>query len=324
MATRRDLPPLTWLRSFEATARHLSFLKAAEELNVTPSALSHQVRQLEDRLGVKLFERLNRAIRLTEFGERLLPGLRDGFDRLSEAMERVRPQNPDDLLVVTSGPAFAAKWLVPRLYRFVDDYPELEIRIAASLKLQDFATDGIDVGIRFGNGSYPCLTAEKVLDEALLPLCSPALAREANLRAPADLAAVPLLHDDSILHMPESIGWRDWLNAAGAPMVSANRGLHFSHADHGLDAAIEGAGVVLGRESLSRGDLRTGRLVAPFELRLPLPDLAFWLVYPEDAADRPKIQAFRSWLFAEIERDKAETPAAARAHGTANPMILSA
>lgn len=288
----------------------MSFLKAAEELNVTPSALSHQVRQLEDRLGMKLFERLNRAIRLTEPGERLFPGLRDSFDRMSEAMERLRPQNPEDLLVVTSGPAFAAKWLAPRLYRFVDDNPELEIRIAASLKLQDFATDGIDVGIRFGNGNYPGLTVEKVIDEAVIPLCSPTLAREAGLKTPADLANVPLLHDDSIVHMPSSVGWRDWLNAAGAYSISANRGMHFNHADHGLDAAIEGAGVVLGRESLSRADVRTGRLVAPFELRLPMPDLAFWLIYPPERADQPKIQAFRRWLFAEVERDKAEATAA--------------
>ena len=121
---KRSLPPLSWLRAFEATARHLSFLNASEELGVTPSALSHQVRQLEQRLGIRLFERLNRAIRLTEAGARIFPALRDGFDRLAEAMERVRPPSPDDLLVVTSGPAFAAKWLAPRLYRFVDDNPD--------------------------------------------------------------------------------------------------------------------------------------------------------------------------------------------------------
>jgi LysR family glycine cleavage system transcriptional activator len=307
MPEKRDIPPLNWLRAFEATARHMSFLKASDELGVTPSALSHQVRQLEDRLGVKLFERLNRAIRLTETGERIFPALRDGFDRLADAMDRVRPPSPDDLLVVTSGPAFAAKWLAPRLYRFVDENPDLEIRIAASLKLQDFATDGIDVGIRFGVGSYPGLIAERVIDEAVLPLCSPSLAREAQLKDPRDLAKVPLLHDDSIAELPQSVGWRDWLNAAGAYTVSANRGLHFSHADHGLDAAIEGAGVVLGRRSLSHGDLRTGRLVAPFDLEIPLRDLAFWLVYPPDQAERPKVRAFRDWLFAEIDRDKANT-----------------
>jgi LysR family glycine cleavage system transcriptional activator len=313
MPEKRNIPPLTWLRAFEATARHMSFLKASEELGVTPSALSHQVRQLEDRLGVKLFERLNRAIRLTDTGQRVFPALRDGFDRLADAMDRVRPPSPDDLLVVTSGPAFAAKWLAPRLYRFVDENPDLEIRIAASLRLQDFVIDGIDVGIRFGAGNYPGLITERVVDESVLPLCSPSLAREAKLEGPKDLAHVPLLHDDSIIDLPQSIGWRDWLNAAGAYTISANRGLHFSHADHGLDAAIEGAGVVLGRRSLAEGDLRTGRLVAPFDLEIPLRELAFWLVYPPDQAERPKVKAFRDWLFAEIERDQGATKATSTA-----------
>ena len=161
---KREIPPLMWLRAFEATGRHLSFMKAAEELNVTPSALSHQVRQLEEMLGQKLFVRLNRSIRLTDAGTRCLPGLRDGFNRIADAMAQVRPAVPVNRLVVGTGPALAAKWLAPLLYKFVDAHPDLDLRIAASLAVASLERDGIDVTLRFGGGNYEGVVAEKLMD----------------------------------------------------------------------------------------------------------------------------------------------------------------
>ncbi len=303
---KRDLPPLIWLRAFEATGRHMSFMKAAEELNVTPSALSHQVRQLEERLGVLLFERLNRAIRLTDAGARCLPGLRDGFDRLAQAMAQVGPVAPPNRLVVGSGPSFAAKWLAPRLYRFVEDNPSLDIRIAASLTLGDLAADGVDIAVRFGGGGYPNLIAERLIEEAVTPLCAPGFLSEHAIASPRDLARVPLLHDDSMQFHKGAPGWPEWVRAAGVGDVDTQGGLRFNYADHALDAAMEGAGMVLGRRSFVTRDLRMGRLVMPFDLVLPVTGAAFWLVYPEGALEKDKICIFRDWVVAEIQ---AEAPA---------------
>ena len=303
---KRDLPPLMWLRAFEATGRHMSFMKAAEELNVTPSALSHQVRQLEERLGVRLFERLNRAIRLTEAGARCLPGLRDGFDRMADAMAQVAPAAPANRLVVGSGPSFSAKWLAPRLYRFVEDNPTLDVRIAASLALGELSADGIDIAIRFGRGAYPGLIAERLIEEAVTPLCAPGLLAEHAVASPRDLARVPLLHDDSMQFLRGAPGWPDWARAAGVGDIDTQGGLRFNYADHALDAAVEGAGMLLGRSSFATRDLRVGRLVRPFDLVLPVTGAAFWLVYPDGALDEDKTRIFRDWLLAEAE---AETPA---------------
>ena len=292
---KRDMPPLIWLRAFEATGRHLSFIKAAEELNVTPSALSHQVRQLEDMLGEKLFVRLNRAIRLTDAGARCLPGLRDGFDRIANAMAQVRPAVPTNRLVVATGPALAAKWLAPLLYKFVDAHPELDLRIAASLALVSFERDGIDVGIRFGGGRYEGLASEKLIEEALTPMCSPEFLAQHPLRVPGDLASVQILHDDSMGIVKGSPGWREWTEAAGIPGLDVDRGMRFNHAEHSLDAAMEGAGIILGRRSLSMRDINAGRLVAPFDITVPVRNAAVWLVYPESPQGRmaPKVRTLR-------------------------------
>lgn len=296
----RKIPPVMWLRAFEATGRHMSFMKAAEELGVTPSALSHQVRQLEDMLGHKLFHRLNRAIRLTDAGERCLPGLSDGFDRIAEAMARVGPAAPDNRLVVGSGPSFAAKWLAPRLHDFVDAHPDLDIRIAASLSIAAFDIDGIDISIRFGRGNYPGLELEKLIEEAVTPVCSPAFLEQHPLHHPTHLEHVQLLHDDSMQFLGDAPGWAQWMAAAGAPGVKTNRGLRFNHADHAIDAAMEGAGVALGRRSLAMRDMRAGRLVAPFETVLPVTGAAFWLAYAPGAREQTKIRIFRDWMLAQM------------------------
>ncbi len=299
--SNRRLPPLNALRAFEATARHLSFAKAAEELNLTPSAISHQVKALEETIGTPLFERLNRSIRLTDAGLRALPHLRDGFDRLRDGVAEWEAESTDHVLVVSTGPAFAAKWLAPRVYRFVDRHPEIDLRIAASLKRSDFRNDRVDAVIRFGGGDYPGEHTERLFGDAVLPLASPDLvAGDPPLRSPGDLARHTLLHDDSMAFMPNPIKWVDWLEAAGVSGVNAERGPRFSHADHGLDAAIDGAGVVLGRDVLAERDIRRGTLVAPFELKIPT-GASFWFVCPPSALEREKVRLFRDWLFGEIE-----------------------
>lgn len=296
----RRLPPLSWLRAFEATARHLSFTRAAEELNVTPSALSHHVRQLEAHLGSAVFVRKSREIALTEIGARLLPFMSDGFEKLAEGFAQLDPDTPDNVLVVSTGPAFAAKWLAPRISRFVDRHPDIEIRIAASLKLVDFAAAQVDAGIRFGAGNYPDVEVEWLADDLLTPMVSPELVPDDRPFDADDLRKLPLLHDDSLESFPGVGEWSEWLKAAGITGIDAKRGPRFSHADHALDAAADGAGAVLSRVVLAGRDLARGRLVAPFELRLPL-GLSFYFVCPPTARGRPKVEAFRDWLFDEMQ-----------------------
>ena len=301
MATR--LPPLNSLRAFEVASRLMSFQKAAEELNVTPSALSYQIRQLEDHLQIPLFTRLNRAVELTEAGARVAPGIQDAFERLAEAVARLRPQTPPNVLTVSTGPAFGAKWLAPRLHRFLERYPEIDIRISANLKLVDLRADEIDVTVRFGGGNYPGLHVEPLSDESVLPLVSPALLRQHGGRLTLDdLRSMTLLHDDSAGFLPNAVTWAEWLRRARANGVDASRGPRFSHADHAIEAAIDGAGVVLGRLLLASRDIAAGRLVAPFDLVLRAQAGFFLCCLPESVA-LAKVKAFRDFVLDEVARE---------------------
>ena len=291
------LPPLNALRAFEATARHMSFAKAAEELFVTPSALSYQVRQLEEHLGQKLFERLNRAIALTTAGEKLYPGIHTGLLAMSEAVGSLKKATPDDVLIVSTGPAFAAKWLAPRMYRFIEAHPDIELQLSANLKLVEFGVDGVDVAVRFGYGDYPDLHVEPIFDDVVTPMCSPELI-ERGLTQPSDLENFTLLHDDSMSQLERAPDWQEWLRRAGVSNVDASRGVRFSHADHSIDAAVEGAGVALGRSSLAGRELQQGRLVAPFDVHLTT-SAAFWFVCAPTDLEKPKVEAFREWLMKE-------------------------
>jgi LysR family glycine cleavage system transcriptional activator len=298
------LPPLNSLRAFEVAARHMSFQKAAEELNVTPSALSYQIRQLEDFLQVPLFVRLNRAVRLTDAGERIAPGIHDAFERLVETMGRLKGPAPANVLTVSTGPAFAAKWLSPRLHKFLERYPQIDIRISANLKLTDFRSDEVDLSIRFGGGNYPGLHVERLADEHVLPLISPRLLeRLGGHLQPEDLGRVALLHDDSANFMINAVSWADWLRRARVANVDPTRGPRFSHADHALEAALDGAGIVLGRLTLSMRDIASGRLVAPFDLMVPAQAGFYFCCLPE-RLDEPKIRSFRDFIFSEIAAER--------------------
>jgi LysR family transcriptional regulator, glycine cleavage system transcriptional activator len=294
----RRLPPLNALRAFEAAARHLSFTRAASELNVTQAAISHHIKTLEDHLRTPLFRRLNRALMLTNAGQSLFPPVREALDGLAEATARLRAGEAGGTLTVSTLPSFAVKWLVPRMSRFQDHHPDIDLRISAKEYLVDFARDDIDVAIRFGRGNWPAVHAEWMINEELLPVCSPALLP--NLQTPGDLANVTLLHEE-MLPLKSFPTWESWLAAAHVEGVDASRGPCFSHTHLMLQAAMDGRGVALGQALIVSDDLAAGRLVAPFHFRL-LTDFGYFIVCPEAAVDRPKVKAFREWVIAELRR----------------------
>jgi LysR family glycine cleavage system transcriptional activator len=294
----RRLPPLNALRAFEAAARHLSFTKAAEELHVTQAAISHQVKGLEDRLGVTLFRRANRSLRLTEAGQSYLPAIRDAFDSIDAATARLATRDRSGLLNITCMPSFAASWLVHRLGRFRTAHPDIDVRLAPDERLTDFAREDVDIGVRYGRGNWSGLIAERFLTEDVFPVCSPTLLKGAHpLRRPEDLQHHTLLHDDI------ETDWRRWLVAAGVEGVDPTRGIHFTSSSLMLQAAVAGQGVALGRSALASNDLSAGRLVRPFEVSLPV-EAAYYIVYPEAYASRRKVIAFRDWLMTEADRDE--------------------
>ena len=299
----RQMYPLNALRAFEASARHLSFVKASEELSVTPAAVSHQVKKLEEYLGLPLFRRLSRGLLLTESGQLLLSELREVFLRLDKAMERVIDSDSRGTITVSVAPTFAVMWLIPRLQNFYTLHPDIDVRISTSLGLVDFQRDDFDAAIRLGSGQWFGLEAIKLFDESVTPMCSPRLLEGPDaIKSPDDLRKHVLLHNHSMDYDPDAPTWAAWLEAAGASGVDAFRGTHFSLPDHGLQASIDGAGVVLGWRSLAATDVAAGRVVEPFDLALPLGS-SFYLVYPEAHALRPNIAAFRDWLMQEVREN---------------------
>lgn len=291
------LPPLTALRAFEAAARHLSFAKAAEELNVTPAALSFQIKNLEDHLGQPLFRRRNRAVDLTEAGRVLSPGASDGFERLAEAWRSTRRLQDQRTLVVTAGPAFTAKWLAPRLYAFAQAHQEIELRFSATLKMMDFDRDEVDVAVRYGLGSDPGMFSKPMLAEAITPMMRPDM--QADFPTPASLAGAALFHDGSIDFLDPCPDWPAWFHVNGLPPPPAPAA-RFSQADHALDAALAGGGVVLTRTSLAVHYLALGQLVAPFDMAFAT-DARFRMLCKQGTQNRPQIAAFMSWMMNEVE-----------------------
>ena len=291
MTAFRRLPPLNGLRAFEAAARHLSFTRAAAELNVTQAAISHQIRQLEDRLGVKLFVRRNRTVLLSEAGQAYLPPLRDAFDMIDHATDRLLRRDETAPLVISSTASFATKWLVPRLAAFQALHPEIEVQISTSIDLVDFQRDAVDAAIRWGLGKWPGLHVERLFSQEMFPVCAPALAKGRNgLKSPSDLARVPLLHVTTARD-----DWRLWLTAAGVKGVDASRGPVFDQLMTAQQAAIDGVGVALGHTEMVARDIAAGRLVQPFDLKLPI-DAAYYFVAPPSALKRRNVKAFHDWL----------------------------
>jgi LysR family transcriptional regulator, glycine cleavage system transcriptional activator len=287
------LPSLNGLRAFEAAARHLSFTQAAAELNVTQTAISHQIRRLEEELGIALFIRKNRGLALTPQARDYLPGVRAAFNDLRLATDRLLHKDADKVLTISTLASLAAKWLLPRLSTFQEAHPGIDVRITTSTALVDFRTGDVDAAIRYGRGHWPGVRAQWLMADELFPVCSPQLlGGDKPLKCPQDLANHTLLHtsggyDDD---------WRLWLTAAGLPAdISKPPGLTFDLIFMTVQAAIDGFGVALGRTSYVEGDIAKGRLVVPFKIALPS-DAGFYLVSREATADPPKLRAFRQWL----------------------------
>lgn len=301
---QKPLPPLNALRAFEAAARHLSLTKAALELHATAGALSHQIRGLEDLLGLKLFERGVRSLALTPAGKRLYPGLQLGFMRIRDAIADLSETLGENVLVVSSPPGFTSKWLVPRLYRFSNAHPAIDTRVSSTLTLANFTTDGVDIAVRSlpaDAGPKPGLVLEKLLDVSFVPVCSPRLIKEHGpLSVPDALKGIPLIHDDSFAHPGLMPMWNEWFKEAGLNGADVSRGLHFSSADHALEAAIEGAGLLLAPDALAYDELRTGRLVMAASLfRHSGP--AYYLACIKGREKDPKVNAFRNWIKQEVQ-----------------------
>ncbi len=296
------LPPLNSLRSFEAAARHLSFKKAAEELNVTPGAISQQVKRLEANLSTLLFLRTPTSLQLTQAGQEYLPVIRRAFERISEATERLQVKRGIEVVTVSTMSGFASKWLVPRLSRFRELHPNIDVRISTSWHLVDFGREDVDVAIRHGLGRYQGLRSWRLLVEDMVPVCSPKLQTgRPALRTLADLGNHTLLHDE------ERRDWSLWLEAAGVTGIDGTRGLSFSEETLMLEAAIEGQGIALGRSALIERDLAEGRLVKPFDVQIPN-EFAYYLVCPGGRAKLPKIVALREWLLQEVGQRKSFDP----------------
>lgn len=298
----RHLPPLSALRAFEAAARHRSFSRAADELNLTHGAVSRAVRQLEDTLGVDLFVRSTRLVKPTEAAEAYAREVRELLDRLAAATKRVAGDHASNVLNVSTLDSFAARWLLPRLHRFRAAHPDIDLRLSASEWMVDFINDDFHLAIRYGRGVYPNVEAELLMKEDVAPVCSPALLQGPHaLTTPENLRYHTLIHDDL------RVSWAMWLKAAGVEGVDATRGPAFESSSHCVQAAIQGEGVALGRSALVRDEIAAGRLVRPFALSLPA-HLDYHVVYPPGALATPKVKAFRDWLFEEVAREDATMP----------------
>jgi len=300
---------LNALRAFEASARRRSFSSAAEELHVTPAAVGQLVRTLEEQLGTPLFLRGTSGkarLVLTEAAERALPDIQAGFERLALGMERLREASPLQPLTVTVSPAFAAKWLLPRIERFQAACPDTEVRLDTSLKPVDFVAQRIDIGVRYGTGHWPGMTAQKLMDEEVFPVCSPQWLREGRrLQRPHDLAKADLIHDLSMDSHTGFPTWDPWLQRAGVKSAAARPGLKINNSAAVLQAAIDGRGVALARSVMAHDDLAAGRLVRLFpEVRFVSP-LAYYVVYRPESAGLPRLVSFREWLFKEAATQRA-------------------
>jgi LysR family transcriptional regulator, glycine cleavage system transcriptional activator len=288
MATR--LPSLPALRLFEAAARHLSFTKAAAELNVTQAAVSHQVRALEDQLGVTLFQRSTRKLTLTAAGQRLAPVATAAFEALTQVVTDIG--RGETLLAITTNSSFGSRWLAPRLGRFADRHPEIEITVRHTPAVLDLAREGIDAALRWGRGQWPGLVAESLGPAPILPCCTTEYAERIGLKEPSDIAGARLLHDEAYAE------WTQWLQAAGLDPALGRRGLVFDDANALIQATLAGQGIALLTRQTVERELADGRLVAPFALTVS-GDYGYYLCYLPEAIKRPKLKAFRDFVLQE-------------------------
>ena len=298
-----QFPGLRSLRAFNAAARHLSFTKAADEMGVTPAAISHQIKELEDQIGVALFTRTSRSMVLTREGDILSTAAAESLETLARAVKRIKRLENRKVLKVSASPSIAAKWLVPRLDRFLDQAPGAEVRVDVSTTALDFERDDVDIAIRFGQGRYPGLKSDLLFMDKIFPVCSPRIiTKEKPLAQPKDLLRHTLIHLDYEAQGIFWPNWKMWMLAAGITDFDDKRGLHFGQTSLTVQAAIDGHGVALGDSNLVADDLASGRLVKPFELSLRAPSqFAYHVVSPLDTSQNPLVEAFRQWALSEAK-----------------------
>ena len=301
---RRRLPPLNALRAFEAAARHLNFSRAADELSVTPGAVSQQIQNLEDYVGAPLFRRTPKGLLLTDAAQTALPALREAFDGLAEAASLLTAAVDGRRLTLTAAPSFAAKWLVPRLGRFEAAYPQVDVWLSAGLDLVDLTAGEVDVALRYGAGRYPGMEVRRLIGETVIPVLSPELHAANPLDGPEDLARHLLLHDGSPDPDDSCPDWTMWLAARGVRDVDGARGPRFNQSSLVIEAAVNGRGVALAKRTLAQDDLDAGRLVAPLQIATAV-DFAYYLVHPKAKGRLPQVKAFISWITAEAEAHEA-------------------
>ena len=304
MEHRRRLPPLNALRAFEAAARHLNFSRAADELSVTPGAVSQQIQNLEDYVGVALFKRTPKGLLLTDPAQIALPALREAFDRLAEAASMLTAAVDGRRLTVTVPPSFASKWLLPRLGAFEALHPDVDVWVSAGMELTDFTSGEIDLAIRYGAGRYPGLEVIRLMQETVIPVASPELLASHPLENLGDLANAILLHDGSPDADESCPDWTMWLAARGVKGVDGARGPRFNQSSLVIEAAVGGRGVALAKRALAQADLDAGRLVAPFQIATAV-DFAYYLVHPKTKGRLPQVKAFITWITAEAATHEA-------------------
>ena len=301
----RRLPPLHSVRAFEAAARHLSFNQAAEELHVTPSAVSHQIRTLEEHLGVRLFDRLTRRVALTRDGQAFLPAVQAALEQIAMAAEAIASRHDDGSLTIQASPNFATEWLVPRLLGFQAEYPHIEVKLMTTRSHDGgrFDFEQFDLAIWYGKGDWPDVDCERLMTEELVPVCSPELLRGARaLKSPADLRGTTLIH--VLIRIGQ---WRNWLEAAGVEGIDPERGPKFQNTPLALEAAMAGIGVAIANRAFVTDHLRDGRLVIPFDHDLST-DSAYYLLYPKHGPRAAGALAFREWIRDVLESERAGTP----------------
>ncbi|WND01523.1 transcriptional regulator GcvA [Temperatibacter marinus] len=296
---KRSLLPLNALRAFDAAARNLSFKEAANELSVTPAAISQQIRSLEEVLGVELFKRTSRALLLTEQAQLALPALQEAFSKIEQAVETIQAAQETNELKISVSHSFASKWLVPRLASYYETHPDSIVRIDASLSLTDFRSEDVDLAIRYGAGNYEGLYEEEILKETIFPVCSPEIADQ--IKSPEDLMKFTLIHDDSFNEDFSAPSWAMWLKATGIEGHSGHSALHLNTNFMAVDAAMSGRGVALARSAIAEEDIKAGRLVRPLSHDTPV-NFAHYIVCPETHLQRPQVQKFIDWLRIEVKR----------------------
>lgn len=299
------LPSLNGLRAFEAAARHLSFTLAADELHVTQTAISHQIKRLEQELGIRLFVRQNRALALTAQAQAYLPGVRAAFNDLRLATDRLLRRDDDHVLTISTLASLAAKWLLPRMSAFQIAHPGIDVRITTSAALVDFRDGSVDAAIRYGRGQWPGLRADWLMADEMFPVCSPTLLQGAYpLTSSENLVHYTLLHTSGSY----DDDWRLWLTAAGLPVdLSQLRSISYDLMFMTLQAAIEGQGVAMGRTTYVQDDIAAGRLVVPFQIKLP-EESGFYLVAPTAQREKQKLATFREWLLKSVQDRQAPLP----------------